>query len=44
MEKPEMREMGHFGSKIDTFEFFSKSIYQVFLKLYLITGIKKGLK
>ena len=33
-----------FGSKINTFELYSKSGYLIFLKLYLMTNIKKWFK
>lgn len=37
-------EMGIFGPKINIFEFFSKFVNKVFLKFYLMTGIKKTVK
>ena len=36
--------MGHFGLKIKIFEHFSKSVHQIFLKLYLLAGIEKQVK
>lgn len=36
--------MGIFGPKINIFEFFSKFVNKVFLKFYLMTGIKKTVK
>ena len=32
------------GKWVNTFELFSKSIEQIFLKLYLMTGIKQRFK
>lgn len=36
--------VGIFGPKINIFEFFSKFVNKVFLKFYLMTGIKKTVK
>ena len=39
-----MGEWGIFGSKINTFDLFSKSVLWIFLKSYLMKGIIKWVK
>ena len=41
---PKMKKVVHFGPKMITVRLFAKSVYQVFLKLLLMTGINKGVK
>ena len=41
---PKRGKWGIFRHKIKTFELFCKSVHSIFLKLYLMTGIKKWAK